>query len=271
VISSRQVGGDLHLRVGHPIPGLFGPGATGPAPPPRVLYVLDGDLYFGAALETTRLMHQLYGELPPLLVVGVSYGTDDPRTQSQLRNRDFTPTSVAQYEQMAGMGGTALPEGQRLGRAAQFLAFLREETHPLVQSHFSIDAKETILFGSSLGGLFALWTSLTAPASFSHYIATSPSIWWDNELLFGLEEQMAANTKDVAARLFLGVGALEERAEIPMLAQFKLITNTTRMAQTLTARGYPSLGIASEVVAGESHTSVVIPSLVRGLRSFFGR
>ncbi len=271
VIASRHVGGDFHLRVGHPIPGMFGPGATGQAPPPRVLYVLDGDLYFGAALETTRLMHQLYGELPPLLVVGVSYGTDDPRTQSQLRNRDFTPTSVAQYEQMASMGGTALPEGQRLGRAAQFLAFLREEAHPFVQSHFSIDAKDSILFGSSLGGLFALWTFLTAPESFSHYIAASPSIWWDNEMLFGLEERMAAARKDVAANLFLGVGALEERAEIPMLAQFKLITNLAKMADTLKSRTYPSLRIASEVIAGESHTSVVIPALVRGLRFFFGR
>jgi predicted alpha/beta superfamily hydrolase len=239
--------------------------------PTRVLYVLDADLCFGAAVETTRLMHQLYGELPPVLVVGVGYGADDPRIQSQLRNRDFTPTSVAEYEQMIAQMGVepVLPPGQRLGKAAQFLAFLREEVRPFVEQRFGVSGENSILFGSSLGGLFALWTFLTAPDSFANYIAASPAIWWDDELLFKLEAGLSG--ADIDAGLFLGVGELEEHPALPMLAKFKMVSNVARMQARLAMRNYPSLRMFSETIAGESHTSVIVPALTRGLRRLVRR
>lgn len=261
-IHSRHVGADFHVWIGHPVPGMFGPSPL----KPRVLYVLDADLYFGAALNMTRIMHQLYGELPPILVVGIAYGGGDPGVQAQLRNRDFTPTSSLEYEQMIARMGSApiLPEGQRLGRAAQFLAFLQEEARPFVEQRFDVSAEHSILFGSSFGGLFALWTALTAPESFASYIAVSPAIWWDNEVLFALQER--TDRTDLKAGLFLAVGAMEENPAIPMLAQFKMITNVNRMHETLAAQHYPSLRLAAEVIAGETHTSVVVPALIRGLR-----
>jgi predicted alpha/beta superfamily hydrolase len=265
VLHSRHAGADFHLWIGHPIPGMFGPSPQ----KPRVLYVLDGDLYFGAALEMTRLMHQLYGELPPILVVGVAYGADDPRVQSQLRNRDFTPTSTAEYEQMSTRAEPLLPEGQRLGRAASFLAFLRDEARPYVERHFDVSTEHSILFGSSLGGLFALWAFLTAPESFANYIAVSPSIWWDSEVLFSIERR--ATVADVDAGLFLAVGEMEENPAIPMLARFKMIANVNRMHEALAARRFPSLRLSAETIAGETHTSVVVPALTRGLKKLAPR
>ena len=261
-IGSRHVGADFHLWIGHPIPGIFGPSQQ----PTRVLYLLDADLCFGAAVEMTRLMHQLYGELPPILVVGIAYGGGDPRVQSQLRNRDFTPTSIAEYEQMMTQMGAAplLPEGERMGKAAQFLAFLREEVRPFVEQRFAVSEKDSILFGSSLGGLFALWAFLTAPEAFPNYIAVSPAIWWDNEMLFDLEARMSRS--DLDAGLFLAVGELEESPAIPTLAKFKMVSNVAKMAAALAARSYPSLRLGSEVIAGETHTSVITAALTRGLR-----
>ncbi|MDY7019937.1 MAG: hypothetical protein SWJ54_01075 [Cyanobacteriota bacterium] len=43
----------------------------------------------------TRIMHKLYGELPPILVVGIAYPTKDGFLQGSLRNRDFTPSEDA--------------------------------------------------------------------------------------------------------------------------------------------------------------------------------
>jgi uncharacterized protein len=267
LIHSRHVGGDFHLWIGHPIPGIFGPSPL----PARALYVLDADLCFATAVEMTRLMHQLYGELPPILVVGVAYGGDDLRIQSQLRNRDFTPTTNAQLEQMASAGGAPLlPEGQRMGRAAQFLAFLREEARPFVEQRFEVSAKDSILFGSSLGGLFTLWTLLTAPYSFANYIAVSPSIWWDDEMLFALEERTSA-AHDIDAGLFLAVGEREEGPHLPMLARFKMVSNVNKMSALLADRAYPSLRLASEIIVGETHTSVIPAALTRGLRTFARR
>jgi pimeloyl-ACP methyl ester carboxylesterase len=47
------------------------------------------------------------------------------------------------------------------------------------------------LFGTSLGGLFALYALLTDPASFDRYVIGSPAIWWDGEMLFDLEARQA--------------------------------------------------------------------------------
>lgn len=265
---SEHVGADFRLWVAHPVAGWQGPAAE----PPRVLYVLDADLFFGTAVEMTRLMHQLYGELPPLLVVGIAYGSE-PRVQAELRNRDFTPTVDERFAAMRARldpgGEPLLPEGQRMGRAAEFLAFLTEELQPWVGHRFEVSDEGSVLFGSSLGGLFTLYALLQEPGAFDHYVAVSPALWWDDEVLFGLEEETALQRDDLDASLYLAVGALEESPEIPMLARFRLVTNVGRMADRLTGRGYPSLRVERRVLEGESHTSVVPTALTRALRAFF--
>ncbi|NJD19375.1 MAG: alpha/beta hydrolase, partial [Gemmatimonadetes bacterium] len=177
VLGSKHVGRELQLWIGRPVAG-FAP-VQGP---PHVLWVLDGDLFFGTAVELTRLMHQLYGELPPILVVGVAYGTDDPRVQGELRARDFTPTADASYVEMGQRTSPdwkpVLPEGRRLGGAASFLRFLVEEARPFVRERFATEGKGT-LFGTSLGGLFGAWSVLSEPDAFDHVIAVSPALWWD--------------------------------------------------------------------------------------------
>lgn len=268
LLHSAQVEDDFQVWIGHPIPGWAGPSPV----PARVLYVLDADLCFATALEMTRLMHQLYGELPPILVVGLAYGGGDPRRQAQLRNRDFTPSSMAQYEQMIAAGGPPiLPEGRRMGRAAQFLDFLREDVRPFVEQRFEVSAAHSILFGSSLGGLFAMWAFLTAPESFANYIAASPALWWDSDMLFALEQAKNAGRADLNAGLFLAVGAHEEDPLLPMLKPFKMVSNLTRMAQQLSGRAFPSLRLHSEIIAGETHTSVIPAALTRGLRKLTQR
>ena len=82
-----------------------------------VLYVLDGDFFFGVATDLTRLMHRLFGELPPILVVGIGYGTVDGGVINDRRNRDFTPTADARAPLSGG--------------ASRFLDFLRDELKPL--------------------------------------------------------------------------------------------------------------------------------------------
>ncbi|MDH3223681.1 MAG: hypothetical protein OEO23_08190, partial [Gemmatimonadota bacterium] len=95
-MESTHAEAHYQLWVAEPVAGVR------PLPPgPRsVLWVLDANLFFGTAVEATRIMHQLFGELPPLLVVGVAYDTEDPVLQAELRVRDFTPTSDAGFASM---------------------------------------------------------------------------------------------------------------------------------------------------------------------------
>jgi predicted alpha/beta superfamily hydrolase len=260
---------DFELWIAPPVAGWRGL----PEGPLGVLYVLDANLFFGTAVETTRLMHQLYGELPPLLVVGIAHPTDDPMLQAELRARDFTPTADAGFAQMAGSlpGGRApaLPEDRRLGRAAEFLAFLRDQVRPHVEERFDVAAGRSALWGSSLGGLFSLYAALTAPTSFDAFVAVSPALWWDDTWLLRRERELATSAAPRPEQVVLAVGAQEERADVPMLARFGMVTHLRTLADRLSSGAYPELRLSTHVLDGESHTSVVAPALSRGLRDVF--
>lgn len=269
-LHSERAGRDFQLWVAEPVPGAF------PFPPgPRaVLWVLDANLFFGTAVELTRLMSQLFGELPPLLVVGVAYDTDEPAVQAELRARDFTPTAesgLGEPPSMPGAPEPMLPAGERLGGAAAFLDFLEHEAVPFIAATYDVAPGESTLFGSSLGGLFALHAFLERPRLFSSYIATSPAIWWGDGHLLRRERALAESTDDVSASLVLAVGGLEESPDIPMLGRFKMVTNVREMADQLRSRAYPSLSLTTLVLEGESHTSVAPVALTRGLRVLYGR
>jgi len=269
-IHSEHVDADFELWIAEP-QRLW---AGTPGGPPGVLYVTDANLFFGTAVEMTRIMNQLFGELPPLLVVGIAYPTDDPRVSAELRNRDFTPSEERGFEEMAGAMGPdrepLLPEGERMGGADAFLDFLEKEVRPLVEERHDVAPGRSILFGSSLGGLFAVYTLLTRPGAFDHYIAVSPALWWDDEVLFELEAELAERADDVSARIFLGVGGLEEDERLPFLARFKAVTNVRALAERLRGRGYPSLVVEERVFEEETHTTVMPVALTRGLRALLG-
>ncbi len=267
-LTSRHAEADYQLWVAVP--------TQNPRMPPRetfpVLYVTDADIWFCTAAEMTRLMHVLYGLLPPILVVGIAYGVEDPMVQGEIRNRDLTPTASPEFEAMGKQFDPdwkpLLPEGKRVGRAPEFLAFIEDEVKPFIAERYPVEGRGA-LFGCSLGGLFTLYALLARPGSFDHYIAGSPAIWWDDAVLFDLEERMAAGTNDVEASVFLGVGALEEGAGIPSQDPFKFITNVREMASRLEARGYPSLRVSTQVFDDEGHTSAPPVVLTRGLRMAF--
>jgi predicted alpha/beta superfamily hydrolase len=270
-IDSEHVGGEFEIRVARPVPGLMSP----PVSQYQVLYVLDGDLFFGTAMEMTRIMHMLFGELPPLLVVGVGYGTNDPNVQGQLRNRDFTPTADSRFEafgrQMLPDWKPLLPEGQRMGGAGRFLDFLELELMPLIGRRYPVAGGGSTLFGSSMGGLLATHALLTRSELFDNYVIVSPALWWDEEVVFRTEEEENDARSDLGARVFFAAGSLEEGAGIPGLDQWRMVSNTERMADRLISRGYPSLQVTQQVFEGESHTSVVSVALTRGPREVYRR
>lgn len=269
-IQSQHAEAAYQLWVAHPVAGLM----PLPGDPLPVLWVLDANLFFGTAVESTRLMHQLFQELPPILVVGVAYDTDQPAIQSELRARDFTPTKDAGFGAMArnlpGAPEPTLPPDRRLGRADRFLDFLAGEAIPLVEERYAVDPGRHTLFGSSLGGLFVLHALLRDPERFEAYVSVSPAIWWDDSMLL---TELSKHPPELARTqsVFLASGGLEERADIPMLASFKMVTNMRAFADLLRSAAPSGTRIESRVLEGETHTSVVPVGLTRGLRFAFGR
>jgi predicted alpha/beta superfamily hydrolase len=268
---SPHVGAELEVRVARPLPGAMGPLPDRYA----VLYVTDGDLFFGMATEITRLRYQLFGELPPLLVVGIGYGTNDARVQGETRNRDLTPTADPGFIEMGRRINPSweplLPEGRRMGRADELLTFVERELQPYLAGRYPVADDGSVLFGSSLGGLFANYALLTRPGLFDGYVIVSPSLWWDREVMFRIEAESAAATKDLVKRVYLAVGEYEEGSGIPGLDEWKLVTNTQRMAEVLEGRNYPSLNLTYETLPGETHTAAASVGMTRGLSTVLGR
>lgn len=157
-----------------------------------VVYLLDGQYDF--PFLTGVYGGQYYdGFLPELIIVGITWGGKNPDAGS-LRGRDFTPTHI---EGMPQSGG-----------GPKFLAFIKEELIPFINSKYRVTNDRT-LAGSSLGGLFTLYTLFNEPSLFHRYVLTSPSLGWDNSVLRQHEKKFLANGISTPIRLFMAVGDLE--------------------------------------------------------------
>ena len=154
VYSSDYLDSDYHILVG--LPDSYGEDRSKTYP---VLYVLDGGLLF-PLLRTYNGYLQKAGEVPEIIVVGISYGTDDWR-EGNNRSHDFTAPADSQ----AYWGG-----------AEDFQVFLSDELFPFIEEKYRAQADRRIVFGQSIGGQFVLYTAQTMPGLFWGYIASNPAL-----------------------------------------------------------------------------------------------
>lgn len=122
---------------------------------------------------------------PPVIVVGI---------ENVDRYHDFTFEADKQefIEEYPGMGGSA-----------DFIAFLEKEVKPMVQERYPTDGTSTFI-GQSLGGLLGTEILFTRPDMFSNYIIISPSLWWNDQSLFDLQEGMKAAKEN--HKVYVAVG-----------------------------------------------------------------
>ena len=242
---------------------------------PMVLYVTDANGLFASAVDIVRLM-QLSAHLPPILVVGIGYRLRALVDTVGVRTRDYTPTSDPLVARIS-------PGVTVMGGAERFLAFIREELQPWVRSRYRVDHEGSAYFGHSLGGLFGTYVLLTEPATFRRYGIGSPSLWWDDYMMFDYEATYAETHEDLSAKLFFSVGAFEdhdgrqrEASRLPAderakagLRYVDMVADTERMAASLRTRQYPNLDVASVVLPDEFHITVPHVNLSRSLRFLF--
>ena len=252
-------------------------------PPPGgypVVYLLDGNGYFGTAVEIARML-ELAGEMRPAIIVGVGYPfkLDDPtgsmRQIAARRVFDYTPRPPAGVV-VAEMGG--LP----VGGADDFYRFLKEDLQPRLAGAYRINPAEEVLVGHSLGGLFALDTLFKHPGAYRSVVSASPSIWWGGAVVLNNEAafKSAVAAGRAAPRVLVTVGGLEQSATAvappPGMSQaqfddyirrIRTIDNARELSGRLAAvKGAD--GYKAEFVdfGGETHVSVVSASIARSLR-----
>jgi predicted alpha/beta superfamily hydrolase len=70
--------------------------------------------------------------------------------------------------------------------AHDYLAFVERELIPYIEARYRADPQRRALGGHSLGGLFGAYALLTKPELFQHYILSSPSLWFHENVTWNL-------------------------------------------------------------------------------------
>jgi predicted alpha/beta superfamily hydrolase len=262
-LRSENVGEEFKILIGHC-------GASGSTPPP-VLFVSDANMQFGTAVDIVRLLH-LMDYLPPLLVVGIGYRVATSKETLDLRARDLTPTVDPSIDYLAPA---------MMGGAGRFLAFIREELQPWTRERYGVETDDSAYFGDSFGGLFGTYVLFNEPSTFRRYGLGSPSLRYDNGVMFEHEAEYARGHDDLPAKVYFSVGEYENTqgdkrraARIPADDGaepyiWDLVAEVERMASTLRGRQYASLAIECEVLPGEYHPTAPPINLSRSLRYLF--
>lgn len=156
-----------------------------------VLYLLDANLnsFFHVITGMVKQMSaDASPQIPEMIVVGIV---------SEHRIRDSSPThSLVQY------GGKRSDELQVSGGADEFLAFLRTELIPKIESSYST-LNYRIIAGYSFTGLTVVHALYTAPRTFNAYIAIDPSMWWDGQVMLKRRSVLTDGKQFHRRRLFV--------------------------------------------------------------------
>jgi predicted alpha/beta superfamily hydrolase len=227
-----------------------------------VLYVLDPAIFFSLVFDTLRLM-QLAEELPPLILVGVEQSSSSLPEFFARRYLDLTPSRVPKEEQESS---EKLGQEVRTGGAHAFLSLLTDEIFPWVEARYPASSQRGLV-GHSLGGLFAAHVLLTSQHTFTHYLISSPSLWWDDRAIFEREKALAAHSKELTSRVFISVGTHEDLVDEE---EYEMLPDMLTLVDTLESRGYDGLQLQSHIFVNETHMSVVPAAYSRGLRFLFG-
>ncbi len=249
------------------------------APPPPggypVLYVTDGSGFFGAFNDVVRV-RTMGGEVAPAVIVGISYPEDDMMVQMTRRTLDLTEVDADSdmKAQAAKAGGKP---GEYAG-ADNFLKIIETEIKPRVATVTKVDPARSVLYGHSLGGLFALHVLFTHSEAFQTYLVSSPSIWWHGKDVLKDEGVFSKRVGEgkIAPRIFILVGGEEQtmptalppgmtedqKAQVAKsVASAAMVDNASALAARLAAlKGAPGYRVESRVYAGESHMSVPFAS-----------
>jgi predicted alpha/beta superfamily hydrolase len=236
-LNSAIVGQEYSLYIN--LPGSYGRD-TGKVYP--VVYLLDAQYDF--PFMTGVYGGQYYdGFLPEFIIVGITWGGKDPNA-GMLRGRDFTPTSIGQ-----------MPSGQ----GPKFLAFIKTELIPFIQSKYRVTGDRTLM-GSSLGGLFTLYALFNDPSLFHRYVLTSPAVQWDNGVLRKYEQQYEEKGSTTPVKLFMGKGAMETD-----VADFQ------RFVADLKEKKVPGLELQTLIMENTGHAGTKPEGYARGLQWAFER
>lgn len=178
---------------------VWSPTAPAPKMGYPLLFMLDGDWI------QDHIVQFLNRQPRPInyAIASIGFGEVTRQIARQRRSYLYTPTPPAPIQAI-----DPRQPAWRCGGADHMLELLHETALPcLIQQTKKttiIDPDRVGLYGHSYGGLFVLYTLLTQPHLFRHYIAASPSLWWYAPFMQQLAPHLPALTQRTRLDLLIG-------------------------------------------------------------------
>ena len=110
------------------------------------------------------------------------------------------------------------------------------------------------------GSLLVLYALFQRRLFFNRFLASAPSLWWDDRSLLAHADRLQSTGVALPARVFLGVGVNDTPS---MTGDLDLLENQ------LAARPFPKLDIISRRFADRDHYTVLPDAFGGGLRELF--
>lgn len=138
-----------------------------------------------------------------LIVIGIEHGNDK-------RMEELTPFKNEKY------GG---------GNADAYLEFIVKTLKPQIDQKYRTKTKKknTLIMGSSLGGLVSFYAILKYPQVFGKAAVFSPSFWFSDKIY-----DVAENTKKIKSKIYFLCGDNESEDMVSDLNKMENLLNTKR-------------------------------------------
>lgn len=188
-----------------------------------VIYMHDGQNLFDAKTSYAgewNVDEKLDSLKAQVIVVGIEHGNEK-------RTEELTPFKNEKY------GG---------GNADNYLDFIVKTVKPYIDKNYRTKpkAKNTIIMGSSLGGLVSYYAVLKYPETFGKTGVFSPSFWFSNEI-YTLTEQ----TPKIKTKIYFLCGDKESD---------DMVKDMTKMERLLDSKRCYCLHLTkSKIVKGGEH------------------
>lgn len=208
-----------------------------------VLYVLDGQWDFTLVKDIVGKTNY-DGMVPDVITVAITWGghNDDPNV---LRARDYVPS---EFPFIANSGG-----------ASNFLNALENELMPYIDSLYRTN-DQSVLMGSSFGGLFTSFAMFERPDLFDGYIAMAAPYGLEAPYFINKLEETRGTDYFDNIKAYVGSGTLDGNSE--PVRQF---------AEALQSGDYAGLSVEYSTPENLGHSAGSIVGYTEGLQYIFKR
>ncbi|SDS43893.1 hypothetical protein SAMN05216490_1156 [Mucilaginibacter mallensis] len=219
-----------------------------------VVLLTDANFYFPMLAPIVH-QYEKGGLLPPLILVGVGYKSFE--LMNSLRVRDYLYPQAIPSDEMKAPGG-----GQR------YYQFITNDLLPKIDSNYRTEMNTRTLLGHSFGGYFSLFAFQQQMSGkrndFKGFVSASPSLWYNNNYLFKLPDQLKRTLLKDTVSVFLSVGSFETPKEWT-------IQPVENMAKQLDNKHISKLKLSTIVYNDLDHMDVGLISFIRGMEKMYAK